>query len=754
MTLDADGHRSDILGSLREALAGPLAAGARTDMLAIDNMGNVTLESGLWEPMLLVAPVGDLDGSTIDVGATINNTPLPTVHFAPWSEARSFLPLFLPTTAIPAAGVKLTLTAKLDGVAIQTSELRNRLCIQVLSGRFGRLFYVLHAETPRIRRLLRTVARIRSLSGAEGAMLDRMGQELAVPRFSDRIATAGGVIITEEQREDDASYRSRLRIYRPFVMPTRGYVEGLLNAKGPLNPGDPPATPRFEIDEEDNPFSIALRLVSVAATEADAVKARHNYQAYLRDTVLIDATSATPPERKLPQTRRRQQDALRDRLKAFLKFAGPSSAMAPALANALDRAAVATAALNIALRLEVLRAQEDDGGSRWELGLAAEIVAPAQAELDALAQKARAIDLATIAEPRTRSLLTRLKATAPDAGGNAEWFFGAMGMRTVHPTAPGRLMLSHFSTRGLIVTGDGDFAAGGQPAPFGASLLAPNDEASNAALSFALSGGSAGWTGGQPPWSRVADAGIPAAIADLQLPAAAMGNRLRALGLPTDFAVDHFKQALTNYPTSVFALMRFSAAFSTSLAGGNQASWDRLALIVETLARSGVAAAALLRETGAPLTLVASAIGLPLMASNLTARRTAGFVWRTLPVTDGNYSISGAGTRAAFTGGPGIAAIAVVGYARQGLTDPFEYRVTASADTALSIAQYEHLMNLLRHVTPAGVQANTWEIRRSHVVTVPGTAPSPLPPSLTRAFRPFHRPRFTGADAPPLPPVS
>lgn len=751
--IDADGHRSAVLATLAEALASPLAAGAQIEPLTVNSRGQFKIPAGIREPLLLIAPAGDVGGQPLVVIAATTGGTLPPVTFAPWTEAHAFMPLHRP--AVGAAGTTLVdfsygLRVRIGGRNVQPLLIRGLIEVQLLSGSFGRLFYLLHAETVRIRRLMRQVARARLLSGpggAEGAMLDRIGRELAVPRFGDRISVADGEIVTEEAREEDSAYRRRLGIYRPFLMSTRAQVERVLNSGSDAR--------RFKILEEDNRFYVALRLVSVAADPGAAATSRRNYQRYLRETVLIDPTAEVPAGRMIPSSRRREEGLLRRRLRGFLNFAGPSRSMAPALAAALNRAAISAGALGVDLRLNVVRAQEDDSGSRWELGLAAEIVKPSQADLEALAARVRATDPAIIDPAGARSLVARLKSNVPEAGAaDADWFFRAAGLRTVHRLAPERLMLSHFSTEGLIVGGPGDLAvAAAKGAPFTAALLSPDDAATNAALAFALAGGTDGWPSA-PPWNRVAEGGLAAAIAALDLPPPEIANRLRALGLATDFSAEPFRQALARYPTGLFALLNLNPAFSTALANGQQAEWDRFGLLVEQLARSGVSSAVAMRGAGGRLVLVAGAIALPLLASNLASRRTSGFVWRAMPVTAGEYSVTGSGTRALFNGRPGIAALAVVGYARLGLTDPFEYRVTAEEGVTLDIAEYEFLMNALRHLTPAGVQANTWDIRRRSVAIDPAAGAAPLPIGLTRAFRPFRRPRFTGAEAAPLPPTA
>ncbi len=745
-SIDADGHRSDVLGILGDAMAGPLAAGARTEPVPINGHGRARLDAGLRLPLVLVAPVDDVGTAPLTVTARIGTTELPQVTFASFTERDAFLPLHLPDTGpddLLAAPVELVLRAAVGGASVAVPRVKDIVRLVVLSGLFGRLHYLMASETPRIRRLIRQVSLARQLGdeGASGALLDRIGQELAVPRLSDRIRVVAGEIVTEDGREDDESYRRRLSIYRPFLMATRSRVETAINAGG---------SARFDVTEADNPFHIGLRLVSVAETTAAARQARLRYLEHLRAVWLVDPTTATPSERRLPQARRAAEDQMRLRLSTLLGFGGSSRAMAPALAAAFDRVGLAAMALSVPLSLSVSRAQQDDGGSRWELGLAAEVTSPTPSELSALATAAQAIDPDAITDRAQRSLVVRLRDTLPSGGPTAEWLFKAAGMRTVHALGPQRLMLSHMSTGGLVIEGISDLDQAGIPAGFTAAMLAENDSALNAALAYALAGGGSGWPGGSPPWRPIPDAGLAAAIAALALPPSALSNRVRALGLPADFDHEHFRMALAGYPVGMFALLQFTAAFSSALEAQQAAEWDRLGVLLETLAQNGASSAALMKRGAGRLILVVSAIALPLMPSNLAGRRSSGFVWRALPVNEGTWRVQGAGTRATFRAGTtGLAALAVVGYARRGLTDPFEYKVTGHSGTVLGIEEYEFLMNQLRHLTPVGVQANTWEIRRQHVALTAGAKPTPLPPSLTRAFRPFRRPRFAGADAPP-----
>ena len=665
---------------------------------------------------------------------------------------RSALPLHRPTInaeRVTPAATRLQLSVSIGAHPVAMDRVHEVVEVHLLCGAFGRLYYLLHAETPRLRRVVRQIQRARCVQTASGAMLDALGRELAVPRFEERLDVQGQQIVGVAAREEDAAYRRRLTLFRPWFVPTRAHLQRTLDG---VRPG---GARLFDIVEDDNPLCVALRLVSIAPDVGAARDQRHRYQAWLRDTVLIDPTEAVPAARPMPDARRAAETQMRQRLQGWMLFAGASRAMAPALARALDRARSMSSALGLATQLNVVRAQDVDAGSRWELGLALEIEAPPPQQIADLCQRALTVDLGGIADTATRGLLLRLRerlSAGVAASRQLDAWLGVAGLRTVHPLGGGRMMLSHFSTRGLVISGATDLAlAAAADAPLSASLLSENDVQTHAALSFALSGGTAGWGAAGPPWTRVAEGGMDAAIAALAPVPAAMGDALRSIGLPVPTAADiqGFRQSLAQYPRSVFALLSVDAALSAALAAGNVAAWDRLSGLLAQLSRNGAATAALFGGPGAAHTLVVSSIALPLWSTNLAARRSVGFVWRALPIQPIGCTVQGSGTRGLVSASKtGLAAVALMAYARTGATDPFEYRVDARAGVQLNLGEYEFVMNALRRMTPAGVQANTWDLRRHHVTLDPAVGPSPLPVRLNRAFRPYHRPRFAGVDAP------
>jgi hypothetical protein len=86
--------------------------------------------------------------------------------------------------------------------------------------------------------------------------------------------------------------------------------------------------------------------------------------------------------------------------------------------------------------------------------------------------------------------------------------------------------------------------------------------------------------------------------------------------------------------------------------------------------------------------------------------------------------------------------VTCLSYVRNGGNDPYEWRPTLATGALLSLRQYEHLMNVIEFVTPMGVRADTWSIRREHVDVDGSSSPTPLPASAARTYRryrPLHR---------------
>lgn len=756
MSFDADFHAANALGAQREAMAGPLEAAMRQQPLAIGTGGRIQLDAGSWEPMIQLAPKRDLNEERLVVtGTLVGGGALAPLVFERLTEAGSWLVLSVPpltTGRRTGAMVEIDLSARLNGTSINLTQLRELVDVRAVEGLFGRVLHVLSSETMQLRRQSRMIHAAAALGGARGFMLDRYGQELAVPRLADRLDVQGGAIVTAPAPEDDASYRRRLAIYRPWFRADRQAVQAALNgttaSPGPLQQIGAPAT--FALDETDNPLFGGLRLVSVATTATAASTQLANFFAYLRATVLIDPAVAVPATRAMPKAARLSENQLRTRLQGAMTFADPAKrSMAPFLAAAFDRLTRFLASLSIAATIQVTRAQDDGGGNRHELGLGAEIAALGATTLNAV-RTALVAPLPAGLDKTCRSIAAALKGADLSAT-DGSWLFTACGFRTIEAAGGGRLFVSHLAMGGLEISGPATATVAAASAVSGiryAAAIGSGTGGIGMALAHALSGGSPGWPAGDPPWTL-----IPMAQLDTTL------DSLAVLDAPTAAAIDpsrvaalaaanltSFVEATKRFPAGTVAALALEPGFGAALTAANGAALARWGRVIETLGSNGAASAALFTRAAAPLVLVVSSHGLPLVGSNIGPRRSTGYFWDCVPTSHGAAgTISPSGTESVLrTSVPGIYAVRCLTSARIGETDPFEYRVELPAGTAIDLAQYEMLMNILTRCYPVGIEINTWTLRRSHVQV--GAGVTPLSPSQSRSFRRWRRLHFAGVD--------
>ncbi|RUN74793.1 hypothetical protein EJC47_19755 [Sphingomonas sp. TF3] len=749
---DADGYAADALAAQNDAMAGPLAAAMRYEGLAIGVAGRVRLDPGYWEPMIQVAPKRDLGDERLVVSAQVSGgAALAPVVFEAVTEAGAWLALMVPVVGVTrrtGAAVELQVTATLNGAALGVNALRDLVQVRVVEGMFARLLYVASVETLRLRRQTRLLHAAATLDGARGFMLDRYGQELAIPRLRDQLAVSGGAIVTVAQVESDADYRRRLAIFRRWFGPTRRSVLAALNGEGgtvgPLQQIGAPAT--FSLLEDDNPLYSAIRIVAVAPSVAEAQTRLDHFFAYLRAAVLIDPMVAVPATRPLPSAARAREAALRTRLKQRLSFADPKKrAMAPFLALAFDRLTDFMRAFGVVNKVSVIRAQDDGGGARHELGLGAEIAQIAAADLTTIRNG--------LGAPPTGLAKANLSIVAALAGGDVSdargtWLLNACGFGTVESVAGGNLYVSHLAIGGLTITGPATMRlVDSRPGVKYAASIDSGHDGLSMALAHALSGGHGGWPAGDPPWTFIPVAQLGTTLDSLTT---LDGPTSQAIG--TGFAVaaaslPPFVQSTKNYASGVVAAVALDAAFAAGLAAANGAAIGRWQRLMETLGSNGAASAALFKRAAGTPVLIVSAYGLPLVGANIGARRSSGFFWNLMPVSAGaEGQCSPAGTEATFRSvTPGVYALHCLATARIGDTDPFEYRVDLPAGVSINLPQYEMLMNILGRCYPIGVEVNTWQLRRSHV-TLGGIDPQPLTPRQSRSYRVWQKPHFSGVD--------
>lgn len=755
--IDIDLWAGDSLGHQRDTAAGPLSASLRHDALAIAGNGRITLPAQSYEPLVSIAPARDLGDEDWEVEVAIDEagppstlTQLDPLRFGPFSEKAGFLPAYVPPVGPQGrtgAPIVLRVRVKVNGDTLTLAQTAEHVSARYAEGRFAKLLAVTQAETVRTRRLVREIAARRSLDHARGFMLDRIGRELAVPRLEDEIAMQSGEMVVSPHRETDAAYRDRLALYRPWLMPTRRTVlERLNGAAAPLTHVGAPAT--FGVLETDNPFMVSIKVFGVGQSEAQGAQIRANYLQYLRDTTLIDPVTAVPAARHLSQAARQAERQLRLRLRARLEFDAPATrSMAPWLARAFDRVVRTLDHLGVAGNLRIARAQDDDGGSRFELGLAAELRPLAAGLVNGVRQ---AVEAGPPAAPdgEIAGVLSALR-TSDLSATNGAWLFRACGFRTVAALTGGRLLLSHVSLGNLRIEGpDGLERGAARTGVAFSATLQPEAGAIDLALANALAGGEAGWPAGVDDWTAVAPSQANAALAGVAAPGLPQDAAFAAMGLAAPAHPAAFRESLTHYPRHAYRVLELGPAATAALSADSSTATDHLGLIADTLGSNGAASLALLATTGG-LVLVVGSIGLPQVGTNIGPRRSTDYFWSGSVLSMGDdVQLAGQGTRTHVKAiGDGLYAVTTLAYSRIGATDPFEWRVTLPPGDVLTHSQYEMLMNTLERLYPLGIEINTWSIRRRNVA-LDGVDAQPLTPRLSRSYRPYRRTRFQGSDDP------
>jgi hypothetical protein len=464
--VDADAYRSASHRNMIEHLTAPLQAGAVDTPVGIDAGGNVAVTWRARLALLLVAPLAPLDANGLRVTATVPGSTI-DLDFAPFTEAGAFLAVFRPD--VDDQGFADTFTIKLGSLReisptgevakIAPTEIANRLEARLLEGNLGRMTYLLGAEKQRLRRLARELTAMRRLDQARDNALDRLGAELGVPRFADTLAFRGGEIVTDVRREPDPDYRRRLGLYRPWLLPTRKRVLDLLNGPGaatapnagPL--GDLGVTARFSLVEEDNDFAVAITIVGV-----EDASYRAGFFQFVRAVHLIlprdDAASNAVHDARFqpPPLRARDQKLREDFRQSFnLVSAGADVAVAPMLAAALNRAGACRSALAATTKWKLLRAQNADAGSRYELGLGADLDPLSAQDLDDLV--AAHANRSTNPDPEIEGLLASMTPQSAADDPDGRWLLEPCGLKTVHRVDPQTLYVSHLPILGLAITG-------------------------------------------------------------------------------------------------------------------------------------------------------------------------------------------------------------------------------------------------------------------------------------------------------------
>lgn len=753
--------------------AGPLRSATIDTVLALDGSATSNASWTSREPLVVVAALAPTAQDVLLTATLADHSPASfgSVRFVAYTEEGAVLPIHRPAvdpTSRIAGTFSLSFTGatlKDDGTVdhvMSSSEIAAAFEVRLLEGVFGRVLFALSLEKARLRREAAQIAAMRSAQYAKLEALDRIGRELGVPRFTDVLsydATSKQIVAGLGAQgapvmESDDDYRRRLRIYRPFFQATPQALLDALNGAG--NPTDANAgliaglgfTKRFTLAESDEALAMTIHLM-----ETGPAPYRNDFLQYVRTNFLVwledsPAANAAHDARFIPQEQQTGTDDLRARLRAAYAFPA-GAAVAPALAESLDRYASLRTLLGASGQLTIARTQDPTGGSRFELGLGIALNAISAAELDAVATKA-ADTTRTKGTAGQEALLAGITPAGSAADPDGAWLLQACGFQTVHRVDSATIYLSHLPVYGLMIDG-ASAANAGADVELDALYQAPGDPGGNAALLAGASAALKAWTaGGNTAWTSLTDADAHTAWQGAPNRAQtdpALGI-FRAAGLAAIEQPAPVVASLLALPAEYLTTVRLDATLSAGIVAGHTDAVTALTTLVTTLRNAGLSSAIPLVDASGDVLLVVAVVGLPIAGINLSERRASGFRWYVVPVSGAAGSIRSLGSHTVYhSNGPGLSAVVSIGYARQGQTDPYEYAIGLPDGAVLSVKQYEFLMNLLAAAYPTGVTINTFAIRTQHVDLDGDGKADPLLPAQARTYRQFRRTRYRGEAA-------
>src|SRR4051812_26786117 len=458
--LDPAGLGAGVLAAAAAELIGPLSPAATPHPLTLHasappgppGQAEAGVDVPTRQPLVLCTALSDVDVRELTLLLALKTgdgapPPLPVGAFAPHTAAGTALVAAIPPAGKGAVVAPFSLLVRGIrggelGTGLSAAELLAAVRFDLVQGVLGRLLTVLLDEKGRIRRTARQIRAMRTLAVASGNALDRIGADLACSRFSDELfwdadqqSPATRPLQPPGAREDDASYRARLRVLRGVRLPSTPWIGSALGGDGFLSDVGVPG--QVTVDESVDPQLIALRLVAPGGPGAigqllNAVRRVH----------LIWPAGSTEGDdahahRLLPPDEVARVDRRRAALATWQ--VQPFQPLAPTMAEALTTLDDRCVQLAARPWPRVLRGQDNTGGSRFELGFGAQFAAPVAAQLDAAVSAAgRLKDPDLVPVPRS----------ADPAGA---WLLKACGLRTVERDADGTVFTSTAPMGPLVV---------------------------------------------------------------------------------------------------------------------------------------------------------------------------------------------------------------------------------------------------------------------------------------------------------------
>lgn len=731
--LDPAGLGAGVLAAAAAELIGPLSTAATPHPLTLHasppsgppGQAEAVVDIPTRRPLVLCTVLSDVDAQGLTILPALKSgngapQPLPVVTFAPHTAAGTALVAAVPPVGkgdvvAPFSVLARGLRGGEVGTGLSAAELIAAVRFDLVEGVLGRLLTVLLDEKGRIRRTARQIRATRALAVASGNALDRIGADLSCPRFSDELfwdadqqSPATRPLQPDGAREDDASYRARLRVLRGVRLPSTPWIGSALDGFLP----DVGVAGEVTVDEAVDPQLIALRLVAPGAPGAigqllDAIRRVH----------LIWPAGSTEGDdahahRLLPPAEVARVDVRRAALATWQ--VEPFQPVAPAVAEALSTLDKRCVQLGARPWPRVLKGQDNAGGSRFELGFGALLAAPVAAQLDA------AVTAATqLKDPN----LVPVPRSADPAGA---WLLKACGLRTVEPGADGTVFTSTAPMGPLVVDVEPG-ADGDVPLTLTARLVSAGDPAHDVpvvAVITALAG--AQLTPVADPAAVLASARATSTVPGLD---AALDSR----SVPKVTDVAAFRRQLATVPSREYVLFDLGATRTTAVIANSAL----LSPLFTTATAAGASSVVALVTGAGTLALLFGVTGLPLAGSNLAGEHTLVHRWQVRGLGDQHATLSA--KRGSVVTIPlfndGISVVSCVLGQRSGANNPYSWRPALPDGALLTLRQYEHLLNIVELVTPVGVRADTFAIRRRHVDVDGSGKPTGLNIAAARAYR-------------------
>jgi hypothetical protein len=738
-----------------DALTVPYRAGTGWREIVIGNDGVARASGTLREALVLARLRVDLADRAVVCIAKVGVEVAPATVFAPYSAAGTLLPLHCPA-AVRGGEVSADLAVTIEvttgsgepafatvpdlGAApfdtpLAAADAAALVDVVIVEGVLARLLYLSTIEKQRVVRQGRELVASRHLQLARLAALDARGADLGVPR----LIAAGG-------RERDDDYRARLTISSRWHLSTPHALQQILNGAGSdadANAGLPAAvgiTHRFEVDDANEPLSIALRLVHVGAAGA-ARRARLHET--LRAIYLLDLEA--PPSKLLPAAREGGLLADQSTLVNALIRPDPTQAryLAPMTAAALALAVRTLESLSDPATVTLRRAQVTEADAFHELGFAVTIDRLEPARLDAAGTAAQAATSAF-----TGGLTPRSAAEDPLGA----WLFEPCGFRTVHALDESTVLLSILPSFGQWIDGPAELS---EPAIHDARYHASGTATGVHVLAAAA-------TDALP--SAATDAGLPSPPSPLDpdgLILALEAIAAAATTSPPPALADAVATGLVAADNTVLAARLlevvnldqivaypYGAGDILALGGTPDDITRALSVRVESMQAAGFwTVRGLWDEGGSRLLLLGSVSTLPGAVARTGAPPPAAYRWYSieLPAPSGQSPVvlrdKRGGRVKAEPGKGGLALLVSLAQARRGRADPYEVRVGLPTGAVLDLNQYGFVMNLLEQLHPIGIEVNTFDIRRRHVDADGDGVPEWLTSRVSRTYPEYRRRR-------------